>query len=452
MSQTPSRNDRYRKYLLGMLLAIYVSNHLDRLALGIVLQNIKADLALSDAQLGLLTGIAFAAFYAVMGIPLARWADRGNRIAVITLCTALWGIAVPLCAAARNFVQLLAIRVAVAVGEAGCIPPAHSLIADHFSRTERPRAVSLYVLGDPLSVVGGFFLAGWLNEFYGWRATFVILGLPGILLAALAGTTLIEPRRRKLANASAWNRSQSDQAAPTLKEVWTVLWGSHAFRHLLVCFSLWYFCIYGLIQWQPAFFMRSHGLSSGEVGTWFAAIYGTGGALGIYFGGAWAAGRAAGHERLQLRVCSCAFVVFALFTACAYVVTSSYLAFAALGLSAFGGNIAQGPMLASIQTLVPPRMRAMSLAIIYFFANLIGFGLGPLVVGVLSDALRPHFGLDSLRYALVAVCPGYLWAAWHLWRAGRFVEDEIAGLTASSDAVSGCGPMPAQFPFSEGRP
>src|SRR5687768_16882052 len=187
----PSRG--YKVYLLVLLLVICAFNYIDRLALGLVLQDIKVDLSLTDTQLGLLSGIAFALFYSIMGIPIARWADRGNRVAIITFTTALWSAAVALCGVASNFVQLLLIRIGVAVGEAGCTPPAHSLIADYFTRAERPRAVAIYMLGGQLSVVG-YLWAGWLNELYGWRVTFMLLGLPGLGLAALAWLTLREPR------------------------------------------------------------------------------------------------------------------------------------------------------------------------------------------------------------------------------------------------------------------
>src|SRR5579871_2277277 len=157
----------YNSYLLAVLLVILAFNGVDRIALGLVLQDIKAEFSLSDTELGFLTGISFALFYSFMGVPLARWADRGNRISVISVTTALWSAAVAFCAIAGNFFQLLAIRVAVAVGEAGAIPPAQSLIADTFSRAERPRAVGIYMLGTPLGAVIGNFVAGWLNQLYG---------------------------------------------------------------------------------------------------------------------------------------------------------------------------------------------------------------------------------------------------------------------------------------------
>src|SRR5258708_1391950 len=190
----------YKKYLLAVLLVILAFNYTDRCALGIVLQDIKGDLKLSDTQLGLLSGIAFALFYSVMGIPIARWADRGNRVSIIAITCALWSAMVVLSGVAAGFTQLLVIRIGVAVGEAGCIPPAHSLIADYFTRGERPRAFSIYMLGGSLSAAFGYFGAGWLNQFYGWRITFMLIGLPGLVLAALAWFTLREPRREKQAS------------------------------------------------------------------------------------------------------------------------------------------------------------------------------------------------------------------------------------------------------------
>jgi MFS family permease len=419
----------YKNYLLVVLLIISALNNVDRNALGIVLEDIKIDLSLSDTQLGLLSGIAFALFYAFMGIPIARWADRGNRVAIISITAAIWSVAVASCGFARNFIQLLLIRVGVAAGESGCLPPAHSLIAEYFDRSERPRAVARYMLHGPLAFVIGYFATGWLNQLYGWRMTFVILGLPGLVFAVLGWVTLKEPRADDAGQIAAvrptMNHSSSADV-PSFTHVCKVLWANVAFRHLMLCFSVWYFFGYGLLQWQPTFFVRSHGLATGEIGTWFALIYGVGGGLGMYLGGELASGYAASNERLQLVAGAIAFVAFGIVTAAAFVVPNYHVAFTALAIAAFGGCVAQGPMLATIQTLVPPRMRAMSIAIIYLFANLIGLGLGPLAAGALSDALQPFVGQESLRYALIGLCPGYFWAAWHLHRASQSVAGDIA--------------------------
>jgi predicted MFS family arabinose efflux permease len=414
----PVATGRYRYFLLGVLLLVLAFNFVDRLALGLVLQQIKVDLHLTDTQLGFLTGTAFAVFYSLMGLPIARWADRGNRVALISLTTALWSVAVALCGLAQSFWHLLLIRVGVAVGEAGCIPPAHSLIGDFFTREERPRAVSIYMLGAPLSSVIGYFLAGWLNELYGWRVMFMVLGLPGVALAALVWFTLREPRRsRRLA-----------PPQPSMRTVCATLWRSLTFRHLVLCFAITHFFGYGILQWQPAFFIRSFGMNTGELGSWFALIYGCGGLLGTYWGGTLASRYATNNEALQLRAMAIAYGSFGLISVAIYTSSSVHVAFALIGLSTIGSSMAVGPMFATIQSLVPQNMRAVSIAALYLLANLIGLGLGPLATGALSDALRPFAGEESLRYALLALCPGYLWAAWHLWRSSRTViRDQQTG-------------------------
>lgn len=430
----------YKNYLVILLLVILAFNNVDRLALGLLLQDIKVDLQLSDTELGFLGGMAFALFYSIMGIPIARWADRGNRVTIITLTTALWSAAVALCGFAANFVQLLLIRIGVAVGEAGCISPAHSLIASHFSRAERPRAVAKYMLGYPLSSVIGYFLAGWLNELYGWRTTFILLGLPGLALAALAWFTLKDPRRQALAATSALQTTAEEPTpagnAHSLKEVFTVLWANRSFRHLLLCISVQYFFGYGDMQWKPAFFIRSFGLDTGTVGTWFAVIYGVGGFLGIYFGGVMASRYAAQNERLQLVVIAVAYSAFGILSSCIYLSPNVYMAFGFLALAVAGGAITAGPLFATIQTLVPPHMRATSIALVYLFANLIGMGLGPLAAGALSDVLRAMYGEESLRYALLLLSPGYLWCGWHLWRASKTVTQDLEAAQRDEESTS----------------
>ncbi len=428
----------YRAYLLALLTVIFTFNFADRFALGLVVDNIKADLLLSDSQMGLLTGIAFALFYSVMGIPIARWADRGNRTLIIALTTAAWSAMVALCGAASSFVQLLLIRVGVGVGEAGCTPPAHSLIADYFARPERPRATAIYWQGANLSFILAYFVAGWLTQFYGWRMMFVLVGAPGLLFALLAALTIREPRRGEvprskvsvdLVSAHSQLANAPSPPPPTLREVCAALWVSRSFRHLLCGFSVWYFFGYGLMQWQPAFFARTFGLKSGELGTWLAVVYTVTGVVGQHWGGMWVTRHAATNERRQLRFMAIMNGGFnGLVWALIYLSSSYYLAFAWMGLSTLGGTTIVGPLYAMTQTLVPPRMRATATALILLFANLIGMGLGPLAVGVVSDALHPFFGTDSLRYALLTFTPGYLWASWHLWQASKTVEHDMAAL------------------------
>ncbi len=433
---------RCKNCLLLVLTVVMVFNYVDRLALGLLLQDIKVDLDLTDTQLGFLTGIAFSLFYAVMGIPIARWADRGDRVTIIAVTVALWSAAVAACGAAANFIQLLLIRVGVAIGEAGCHPPAFSLIADYFNRAERPRAVARYMLGWPLALILGNFAAGWMNEIYGWRLTFMMIGMPGVVLAALAWFVLKEPRRsgvRPMASAAA-------AAQPNVKAVLATLLANRTFRHVLFCFSLSYFFGNGIMQWQPAFFVRSHGMQTGELGTWFALAYGVGGLLGTYIGGELASRYAANNERLQLQGLGVLYAILAVFGASVYLVPGRYSALAVLAVTAIGSAAVNGPLFAATQTLVPPRMRAMSIALVLFFSNLIGLGFGPLAAGTLSDWLRPMVGDESLRYALLMLCPGYFWCTWHLWRASRTVARDMAYVHAADDGVDADA---GRFPIAE---
>ena len=432
------RSDVYRRYLLVLLTAMLLFNYVDRMALAVVLQDIKIDLALTDTQLGFLTGIGFALFYALMGIPIARWADRGDRVLIISVTAVLWSAAVALCGIARNFSQLLIIRVVVGVGEAGCIPPAFSLIAEYFDRAERPRATAIYAMGGALSVAVGFFACGWLNQFYGWRITFMLVAAPGILLAALAWFTLREPRRTQ------WTASESTafgletgvlhETQPALTEVMAILWKNVTFRQLLWCLSILYLFVYGLLQWLPTFFIRSYGFTSGQIGIWLALTYGIGGLVGNYLGGECASRFAADDESLQLKGVALALLGSGIAATLVYVSSNPYVSLALIGIYVLGTQAINGPFLATIQTLIPPRMRAVSIALMFLVANLIGMGLGPLAVGALSDALRPLAGGESLRYALLALAPAYCLGAFYSWRASRTVASDLCARAVHKDA------------------
>lgn len=439
----------YRNYLLTLLAAILAFNFVDRQALGLLLQGIKTDLSLSDTQLGLVTGIAFALFYSLLGIPIARWADRGHRVRIIAITTSLWSVAVALCGAAGSFLQLLLIRVVVGIGEAGCIPPANSVIADYFSRAERPRAVAKYMLGGQVSAVVSYFAAGWLNELYGWRVTFVLLGLPGLALGALAWLTLREPRYEKAAAGAIAPSDRPPTGAqplalpsiqPSLRDVCATLWANSTFKHLLACLAVSSLFAAGMWQWQPAFLLRTYGLKTGELGTWLAIVSGLAGLAGTYLGGELASRYATRNENLQLRVMAAAYVGSAFSSAAVYLSPNLYLAFGFIGLTAVGFTMTTAPYFALVQTLVPEPMRASSIAIIYLFSNLIGAGLGPLVAGAVSDTLRPIAGHDSLRYSLLALCPGYFWGAWHLWRASQTVIRDVEVTNSATKAQGSSEP------------
>lgn len=431
----------YKGYFLGGLMVVYAFNFVDRWALSLTLQDIKLALTLTDTQLGLLTGIASTFFYAIMGVPIARWADRGNRPMIIGIMTALQSVMVALTGAVGSFLQLLVVRVFVAVGEAGCVPTAHSLIADYFSRAERARAMAWYTMGSPLSALIGLFLAGWLNQFFGWRTTFVLLGLPGVVVAVIAWLTFREPRLSKFReestpvtgqsalSAAMTSTSRSMSApAPSLKEVAKTLAANGTFRHLLFAQAVMFFFYFGIWKWVPTFFVRSHGLHTGELGTWLAIIHSVFGLIGIYIGGELASRYAARNERLQLQAMAIAMVGFAITMPLAYLAPNPHWALAIMALVNIPHAAISAPLYAVIQSVVPASMRAMAVALIFFFSNLIGAGLGPLLTGSLSDALTPSFGAESLRYALIALCPGYLWVGWHVWGGSRTVVQDLAAI------------------------
>lgn len=418
------RSSRYTTYFLCILMLVNAANLMDRLVLSVLLQDIKMELGLSDTQLGLLTGLAFAIFYAGVGIPLARWADRGNRVTILAATTAIFSGAVALSALVTNFIQLLVARVCAGAGESGCQPSALSLISDHFDRDERPRAVARFALGGPIALFCGYYIAGWLNEWVGWRATLAIMAVPGILLAMITALTLREPRQLLMNGVDRAASTRSGSPPSRLSDVLITLLRSGTYRHLLVAYALQSFFVVGVVQWQPAFFARSFDMSSGSLGTWLAFCYGMTGFVGIWLGGELATRFAGGNERRQILGVLGIFLGLAILKTVIYLLPTYELIFSMLAFISILTGITNGPLFATIQTIVPSHMRATATAILFFSANLIGAGLGPLAVGVLSDALTPTLGSEALRYALVVMGPGYLWSAMHLWLASRHMKTE----------------------------
>ena len=415
---------QYKNYMLILLTIIAAFNYLDRYVLALVLEPIKQEFQLSDGQLGLLTGFAFALFYASAGIPIARWADRGNRNTIVTITTGLWSAMVALSGLVGSFYQLLLVRVGVAVGEAGCLPTGQSLISDYFDRAERPRAMAIYWMCAPISVILGYFGGGWLAEYLGWRMTFVVMGLPGILIAIIAKFTLREPRIKESLVVA------PDQ--PSFKDVIYSLWKGPSFRHIVVAFCIAYFFGLGIGQWLPTFFIRSHGMGAGEVGSWLALTWGICGVLGTYLGGL-LAGRYANHkEGLQMRAVALLFILNGFLYVMICLSLSQVVALTLLGLTGVTFGLTSAVVFSAILSLVNDRMRSTAMALIFLLANLVGLGLGPIAVGLLSDVLMPQYGNESLRYALVLFSPGYVWVAFHYWKSGRTIEAEI------SIAEAGC--------------
>lgn len=411
----------YKRYVLAAVTAVYALNLVDRGLMMLLLQPIKEDLRLSDTQLGFLTGMAFGLFYATLGVPIARWADRGNRVTISAVSIGLWGFTVMACLWVTNYAQLVFARIAAAVGESGCKPPTYSLVGDYFpAPAERTRALAIYIAGSPLSALVSFIVGGWLNERYGWRITFFLAGILGLLLAVLVKLTVVEPRSR-----AATRSSTRKEPLPSMGTVVATLWRQRSLRHLCIALILLYTMSLGLGPWYAAFMMRSHGMGSSELGLWFGLILGLGGISGVLLGGYVASRWLADDERGQMRMSA---VMFALLLPCLVTfltVSQKQYALIALVPLFIALNVCLGPTYALMQRLVSEEMRATTMAVVMLLANLIGFGVGPQVVGILSDVLAPSFGEDALRYAMLTLSFLALWGAYHFWRVGLTVKEDL---------------------------
>jgi MFS family permease len=428
---------RYRGYALSVLLAIYTFNFLDRQILGILQESIKADLGLSDTQLGALTGFAFAIFYATLGIPIASLADRTSRTRLIAFALSLWSLMTALCGVATSFIMLLCCRIGVGVGEAGCTPPAHSLIADYFPRDKRATAIAIYSLGVPLGGMIGLAAGGWLNELVGWRATFFIVGLPGLLLALIACLTVKElPRGYS-------DGLVDQQKTMSLREVARFLAQSKAFRFMALGCSLLCFAAYSMTAWNPSFYIRLHGMSSSEIGMALALLVTIPGALGTYFGGVMADRMARKDNRWYLWIPGFAAIIAAPMGLGQFNVPDTALSLALSMGPSFALGVSMGPCFGITQMIVPVRMRASTSAVLLFLINIIGLGLGPFSVGVISDLLMTR-GLGpaalghALSFATMLMIPAggfLLLAASHLPKALARVEVDMPASAARPAAA-----------------
>jgi predicted MFS family arabinose efflux permease len=422
MSAQPSEiTPRYANYALGLLLGVYIFNFIDRQILSILMENIKNEIQLSDTELGFLGGIAFALFYTFAGIPIARWADRGSRRNIIAISVLIWSLFTAFTGAARNFWMILAARIGVGVGEAGCSPPAHSLISDFFPAERRGRALSIYALGIPIGGSLGTLVGAWVGDLFGWRMAFVAVGLPGIVLALIVRMTLREPAR---------GESEAEgpvEAEPgSLSEVLRFMATLRSFWHLSFAGALHAFVGYGAAYFVPSFFARVHEMGLAERGTWLSLV-GLVAVIGTYLGG-WLGDRLAPIDmRWYLWVPAIATLAGVPIALGYYLSPNPYVALLLFGIPAgIAGPMYLGPSFALTQTLVKPEMRALASAILLFVMNLIGLGIGPWFVGFMSDALAPRFGVESLRWALVGIVTiGNLWATFHYLAAARTLRDDL---------------------------
>ena len=388
----------YRNYVLVMLTLVYVFNFIDRQLLVILQESIKKELDLSDTQLGLLSGFTFALFYVTMGIPIARLADKGNRRNIVALSLGLWSLMTAFSGLARNYVQLLLARIGVGVGEAGGSPPAHAMISDYFPPEKRATALSFYSSGLYVGILVGFLMGGYLNQQLGWRTAFFVLGIPGIIFSLLFYATVKEPRR-----GATDSHAPIANATHSLMHVVRLLYSMKTFVYLSLGGSLHVFCVYGLVNWEPSFLARLHGMKGADIGVALGLILGTTGALGTFVGGLLTDHFGKVDKGWYMKIpgyavlLSIPFVIGFLFS------RDIFFSLICLAVSNFLYSSYLGPAIAVSHSLVPASMRAITSAIFFLMINLIGLGFGPLVVGMISDLLAPALGVESLRWAMSSV-------------------------------------------------
>ena len=415
-----NNNSLYRWYALFILTIVYVLNFVDRQILVVLQEPIKAEMNLSDTQLGLLTGFLFAIFYVTLGIPIARIADKGNRRNVITWSVAIWSAMTALSGLVTNYWQLVLARIGVGVGEAGGSPPAHSMISDYFPPGLRSVALSIFSSGIYIGIMIGFLVGGYVSQHYGWRVAFFAAGIPGLAVALLVRFTVKEPVR------GLFDNKPADDNVPGIWEAAKIFWKLKTFRYLSLACALLSFSNYGVNNWMPSFIIRSHQLSISETGVLFALLIGACGCFGAILGGVLSDKLGTRDKRWYvwlpglMSLSGAPFLIACFFST---DLTSSMLFFI---WPSIASAMFLGPGIATCHALVEPRLRALISAVIFFIVNLLGLGLGPVFTGIISDLLRETYGtVGALQYALTATTLVGSSAIIFFLLAARSIRDEM---------------------------
>ena len=407
-----------RAYVLFILVVVYTFNFIDRQIVGILAVPIKADLGLTDSELGLMGGLAFALFYTGLGIPVAMLADRFSRTWIMTIALVIWSGMTAASGLATNFWQLFAARLGVGVGEAGGVAPAYSLISDFFPPNQRSRAMSVYSFGIPIGSAIGIVFGGIIASMINWRWAFFIVGIAGVVIAPIFRMTIKEPPR------GGFDRQREAVKAPGLKLIVSTLMTKPSFWLLSLGASFSSMMGYGVFFWLPSFFVRSYNLTLLNASLFYGAVLLIGGLAGIWVGG-WLGDRFGQDQRSQYaRIPAIAFLCTVPFYILAILSPTLTLAFFVLLVPTALGLAWLGPVISAIQHLVRPDMRATASAIFLFINNLIGIGLGTYAIGALSDTLTAQFGDESLRYSILAGTGFYIIAAGLFLLASRWLEQD----------------------------
>lgn len=400
----------YQKYVIFLLLLVHMFNLMDRQVINVLSPAIQQEFDLNDSQIGILTGLSFAILYAIFGFPIARLADKKNRVKIISVCLAFWSLMTALCGVTQNFLQIVLARAGVGIGEAGCNPPAHSLISDYFPREQRATALGIYSIGLTAGALFGIVLGGYITSTMGWRWAFILLGVPGVFLGFIVRMTLKEPVRGATEPLAVRQKlSKIEGSGPSLADSLRILSGIRSYVILLVSAGITAFSGYAFSAWIFHFIGRTHGLSYEEFTLPLGIAIGIGGGIGIYLGGVltdyWGKKDQSSYFLIPsiVHFLSVPFFIFALW------VSSPTLCFILLFfVFALHASVA-GPYYGVVQNLAPVNLRAFAIAIFAFFTVVLGLGAGPFVTGWVSDSLAQTLGAaDGLRWAITALAP--LWA------------------------------------------
>lgn len=413
---------RDRWYVLAVLTVAYALNIADRFSISTLIEPIRQELRLSDSGVAFLTGVALALFYVTVGIPVSSLADRTNRRNIVAAALALWSGMTAICGLAQNYTQLLLGRFGVGIGEAGGTPPSTSMLADNFPAARRPMALTVFALGACLGAWLGSSVAGATAERSGWRAAFLVLGLPGLAVALLVWATVSEPRRGQL------DSTPAPLQPSTLRGTLRFLVTQRSAVHLLLGGSAATLWSWGLMWWTPTFLQRSHQMSVGEAGALLGPMHLIAGTAGTVLAGWLMARRAAADPRYVARLLGCVTALATVPSIMVYVVASERVATLLLWIFVPSVYFYIGPILGLLQNVLPAHMRATACAVLLFTANVANLVVAPQFIGLLSDFFEHYLGAgrESLRWALVLLAPTGFWAAWHLWTSGVTIrEDEL---------------------------
>jgi predicted MFS family arabinose efflux permease len=405
----------YRRFVLALLMLSYGCCHLDRNIVTILLAPIKAEFGVSDTALGLLTGLTFAVFYGLLGIPLGYIADRSNRRHLLGASLTLFSGLTLASGLATSFGQLVGARIGVGVGEGGAVPTAQSIIADMYPPERRVFALGLYSSGLSLGALLGLGIGGLVSQAYGWRTAFVVAGLISLAISLVCWKLIREPARR----ASASEAETSLKTPSMLESARYLLREQPAYRHLLIAASVAAIPGFSLLVWSPTLLSRAFGMPPAEIGLWLGLMFGAGGAIGILatsYASARMVRRSPGLALVPPMIGCCLVGISSILLVLA---PSPVLALSFLAIPAAGYCCYTGPLYAAVHSIAGTRIRGRAIAFLLLVTNVAGFGVGPAAAGFLSDRLTPVFGEDSLRYALLITVAGWFWAAVHFGIASR---------------------------------